>query len=163
MTGMDGGNDQLMGEAEELRKEGRAGEAIRVYLKVIEADPHNVNAHMRVAGLYYTRRSDDEAMKHYLKAAALFVDKGMFSHAAMIIRMASHVKQLPLEALKDLVDIYVKLGETEKASSTLYLLVRRLGQAGRFDKALDAKKRLYQLQEDSEEITPGFDRFKLGS
>ena len=118
----------------EKRKEIRTPES---FLEMLNREPMNANAHLKVAEIYQRQGKRENARSEYLRAAEIFCDEGHYPKGLAIYKKI--LKEEPeLESVNlKLADVYKNMGFVAQAFHHYQKLFCIYNDAGVKDKALE--------------------------
>ncbi len=109
--------EKILDVAQKFILKGQAKKAIKEYLKLIEADPHDKRLHLKLGDLYLKDNDEGKAVEEYLKVAKLYGEEDLnFRAISMYKKILSINPKLP-EAFHEIAKLYLKEGLTGSAKN----------------------------------------------
>jgi len=126
----------FMAQAEALLQNDLPMEALEVYKKVFEITPAT-EIQEKIAKLYLEHGFTPEALREFLSLTGKYMETENWGKAAFSLEQAVRLAPGDIEAHRNLVEIYRKLHDTERALEASVVLAGILMAEGRWDEARD--------------------------
>jgi len=109
--------EKILDIAQKFILKGQAKKAIKEYLKLIEADPHDKRLHLKLGDLYLKDNDEDKAVEEYLKVARLYGEEDLNFRAISMYKKILSINPKLTEALHEIAGLYLKEGLTGSAKN----------------------------------------------
>lgn len=128
-------------------KKGKAQEtdSMERYLDLIEKNPENARAHLKLAEIYEKKGEKQKAISEYLLAADTFAKDKFYAWAMAIYKKLPKQDPSLDHVYLKIADIYRKMGFLGDAFAQYRILVQHYDGLGMKDKALDVMKLMAEL------------------
>ncbi|MEM9695066.1 MAG: tetratricopeptide repeat protein, partial [Myxococcota bacterium] len=151
--------------ATRLRREGRERDALDIFKKVVDLDPQNPIAHLRVADSRARLGDMDQAVERFGEAAEIMVGLGRTGDALKVLERLLEYRQAPVYARRA-AELYLNRGQQNdgmaalkklqvafksnpKDMETLKMLARAFEAIGQPKKAIDVLKESARIARDA--------------
>jgi len=115
------------------------------YLELLEKDPENARAHLKLAGIYEKKREKQKAISEYLLAADIFAKNNFYAWAMAIYKKLPQQDPSLDHVYLKIADIYRKMGFLGDAFAQYRILVQHYDGLGMRNKALDVMKLMAEM------------------
>ncbi len=126
----------------EGRKDARARE---IFSRMLEEDPHHVEARAKLGILEIRAGRPDEAFALYEPPIAFFIGRAMEDKAAGLLGLILLAHPAHLPSLKKLAALFRRAGKPEALETVLRVLLQETVRAGREDLRLETLRELAEL------------------
>ena len=160
---------EFLSQISRFFRRGKRKESInpKSFLELINREPINGNAHLKVAEIYQKQGEKQNARSEYLRAAEIFCDEGQYHKGlAIYTKVLKQEPELEFVNLK-LADVYRNMGFVAQAFKQYQKLYCIYNDAGVKDKALemisfmaDLDPQKFTLGEIKNLGPQGFEKFK---
>jgi tetratricopeptide (TPR) repeat protein len=113
------------------------GKAQERYLDLVQKEPENAKAHLKLAEIYQKKGEKHKAVEEYLLAADIFAKNNFFARAMAIYKQVPKQDPSLDHVYLKIADIYRKMGFLGDALAQYRLLVQFYDRVGKKDKALE--------------------------
>jgi len=115
------------------------------YLALLEKDPENAKAHLKIADIYEKKGEKHKAISEYLLAADIFAKNNFYAWAMAIYKKLPKQDPSLDHVYLKIADIYRKMGFLGDAFAQYRVLVQHYDSQGMKDKALEVMKLMAEL------------------
>ncbi len=130
-----------------LRKtENSNGSSPKKYLDLVQKEPHNANAHLKLAEIYQKKGERQKALSEYLLAADIFTEKQSYDHAIAIYKQLYRQDPSLDQVYLKIADIYRVRGLVADAAAQYRILARYYESSGMKDEASEIMKLLAEME-----------------
>jgi len=136
--------------AELYEQGGQSQKAVNIYLQVLEEHPEEVGAWEALGRLYTKRNSLEEAVDAYLRACRINEQTGNLIAAAKDYEAVAVLKGDNAAALKNLIDIYGRLGFKNEMVARMVDLARLSEERGEKERALSIYSKIIEIDPGNE-------------
>ncbi|HEX7580060.1 MAG TPA: tetratricopeptide repeat protein, partial [Thermoanaerobaculia bacterium] len=105
--------------ADHYLKQDNSGGAIAIFQKMIQADPANIQLHVKLADLFTQVRRVPEALKEYAIVAGMLRDRSAHAEAVQVYEKALKLAPDNVEILRSLVPLLIETGNAAGARVVL--------------------------------------------
>jgi len=109
--------EKILDVAQKYILKGQARKAIKEYLKLVEADPHDKRLHLKLGDLYLKDNEEDKAVEEYLKVARLYGEEDLNFRAISMYKKILSINPKLTEAFREIAKLYSKEGLTGSAKN----------------------------------------------
>ncbi len=102
--------EKILDVAQKYILKGQAKKAIKEYLKLVEADPHDKRLHLKLGDLYLKDNEEDKAVEEYLKVARLYGEEDLNFRAISMYKKILSINPKLTEAFHEIAKLYLKEG-----------------------------------------------------
>ena len=103
---------------------GESRQALNVYRLLADLDPTNVANLIKLGELYSSHEKNNHAIKLFKKAATELKKKGKLNEYVKVLERLVYIDASNINALKELANIYIQIGEHKKALARLQTAFR---------------------------------------
>lgn len=131
--------DKFGGILKSRKAKGESAEdkAQEKYLDLVQKEPENAKAHLKLAEIYQKKGEKQKAVEEYLLAADIFAKNNFFARAMAIYKQVPKQDPSLDHVYLKIADIYRKMGFLGDALAQYRLLVQYYDRVGMKDKALE--------------------------
>ena len=105
--------------ADHYLKQDNTGGAIAIFQKMVQADPANIQLHVKLADLFTQVRRVPEALKEYAIVAGMLRDRSAHAEAVQVYEKALKLAPDNVEILRSLVPLLIETGNAAGARGVL--------------------------------------------
>ncbi len=105
--------------ADHYLKQDNSGGAIAIFQKMVQADPTNIQLHVKLADLFTQVRRVPEALKEYAIVAGMLRDRSAHAEAVQVYEKALKLAPDNVEILRSLVPLLLETGNAAGARGSL--------------------------------------------
>jgi tetratricopeptide (TPR) repeat protein len=136
-------------EAEKLVSQGKASQAIKQYLQILENEPFDLALLNTIGDLYVREKNLNAALKQFNKLAELYVQEGFTLKAIAIYKKVTKIDRTSVDPLLKLAELYTVQGLQREAREQFNLAVDFYKKRNQSDKALEILGKVVQLDPDN--------------
>ena len=122
------------GRSKEEKAKGKAQEK---YLDLVQKEPENAKAHMKLAEIYQKRGDKQRAVEQYLLAADIFSRNNFYARAMAVYKQVPKQDPSLEHVYLKIADIYKRMGFLGDASAQYRLLIQYYDRMGMKEKVLE--------------------------
>jgi tetratricopeptide (TPR) repeat protein len=147
----------LLDKFRDLLKTGNShGEPEEKYLVLVEKEPENANAHMKLAEIYQKKREKQKAISEYLLAADILTENKSYARAIAVYKqLYRQDPSLDLVHLK-IADIYREMGFLADAFAQYRILAQQYESSGMKDKVSEIMKLIAEMESPKIDLEGSF-------
>ncbi|HLV60549.1 MAG TPA: tetratricopeptide repeat protein [Fredinandcohnia sp.] len=140
--------NKIFQTATRLEQKGQIDRAIAEYERLVQIDPNEVRALLRIGSLYQKKGEDEAAARALEKAAESYANQGFFLKAVAVYKQV--LKLAPTaEAHQRLAELYQQLGLLRDAMSQLQLVVATYEREGRTAETTAVLRKMLDLDPEN--------------
>lgn len=140
--------NKIFQTATRLAQRGNLDRAIAEYKRLVEADPNEVRALLKIGELYQKKGANEEASRALERAAETYAKQGFFLKAVAVYKQV--LKLTPtVEAHQRLADLYQQLGLLREAMAQLQLVVATYEREGNTEKTIVILRKMLDLDPEN--------------
>src|SRR2546422_548888 len=136
-------------EAEKSLAQGKASQAIKLYLDIYARDPADPTVLNTVGDLYLRERNDSEALKHFHKLAEAYTQEGFTLKAIAIYKKIFKLDPTNVDVLLKTGELYTVQGLGREAREHFMQAVQFLREKNQNDRAVEAFRKMVALAPDN--------------
>jgi tetratricopeptide (TPR) repeat protein len=122
------------------------GSSPKKYLDLVQKDPHNANAHLKLAEIYQKKGEKKKALSEYLLAADIFTEKQSYDHAIAIYKQLYRQDPTLDQVYLKIADIYRERGFLADATAQYRILAQYYESSGMKDEASEIMKLISEME-----------------
>lgn len=145
--------DNLFHQAETQRAQRNYEGAIQTYQKILEQDPHNEDAHYKLAEIFVIRGLVPQVISQYLKLAQVLEEKGEYDGALEVSQWVVKLDPPNTVARLKMIEIFKKRGQQNLVINQSLLLSKIYSMLGQGDQALVTLQELQSLCPDNLDLS----------
>jgi len=136
-------------EAEKSLAQGKASQAIKLYLDIYARDPADPTVLNTVGDLYLRERNVSEALKHFHKLAEAYTQEGFTLKAIAIYKKIFKLDPTNVDVLLKTGELYTVQGLGREAREHFMQAVQFLRKKNQNDRAVEAFRKMVALAPDN--------------
>lgn len=140
--------DKLRISAQKYLQKGQYDKALREYEHLLQEDPNDFPALLKVGDLQYKMNQPEAAIKTYFGIAAQYAAGGFWLKAIAVYKQILSIEPHHIEASKNLAETYVRLGLVSDAQNQYRTLCYFFEAKGQWAECIDAAEHLLKLDEN---------------
>ena len=137
---------KILQQAQKYRQRRSLDRALKEYNTLLQMDPDDTSARIKVGDLHLRLNATDDAIDAYSKAADSFVKDGYEARAVALYKQILQIDESRFEFFTPLAELQEKLGLNHEAANALRKLVDLSRQAGRRGEVIETLKHIARLQ-----------------
>ena len=122
------------------------GSSPRKYLDLVQKEPDNANAHLKLAEIYQKKGEKQKALSEYLLAADIFAEKQSYDHAIAIYKQLYRQDPTLDQVYLKIADIYRERGFLADAVAQYRILAQYYESLGMKDEASEIMKLMAEME-----------------
>lgn len=142
--------------AEHYSHQGFAQKAIAIYKKIVKLAPESIEISEKLAELYKTKGSLNEAKSHYTTLAEHYQKNGRVIEALSIWKQIALLDPNNVTVYLTIAESYLKENQVDEAADAFAESGLRLSKAGNHAAALQSFSKALELKQDDSKILTGF-------
>lgn len=142
--------------AEHYSYQGFAQKAIAIYKKIVKLEPESIEISEKLAELYKSKGSLNEARSHYTTLAEHYQKNGRVIEALSIWKEIALLDPNNVAVYLTIAESYLKENQIDEAADAFAESGLRLSKAGNQAAALESFTRALELKQDDSKILAGF-------
>jgi len=135
---------ELQNLAERYIKQEDYKKAASHYEKIVEIDPKNIEAHNHLIDLYKKLGDKERSYRENVLVADLLLEKGEYDEARLRYESCLKAKKYDHDVRRKLVDIYIHIGDIDKAMEETQILSSVYYKERRYNEAIDLYLKLLE-------------------
>lgn len=137
--------EQVIEQAEKLIKAGKFDKAIKEYQKLVDEDPANMRAKLKVGDLYAKKKDIPLAIKTYREVADNYSQENFHLKAIAVYKTILKLSPTLIEINEKLGDLYHQVGLDSDAVNQYYIVSTAYDSKGMVKEALEIRKKIVQI------------------
>ena len=122
------------------------GSSPKKYLDLVQKEPRNANAHLKLAEIYQKKGEKQKALSEYLLAADIFTEKQSYDHAIAIYKQLYRQDPTLDQVYLKIADIYRERGFLADATAQYRILAQYYESSGMKDEASEIMKLMAEIE-----------------
>ena len=143
-------------------KKSRGPSAKEKYLDLVQKEPENAKAHLKLAEIYQKKGEKQKAVEEYLLAADIFAKNNFYARAMAIYKQVPKQDPSLDHVYLKIADIYRKMGFLGDALAQYRLLAQYYDRTGMKDKALEVMSLMAEVDPQKSSVQEKGKGFKGG-
>ncbi len=149
--------ESIIESAEKLIAEGKYDKAIKEYERLIQEDPADMRARLKVGDLYAKKKDIPSALKIYKTVAETYAKENFSLKAIAVYKTILKLSPTLVEVNERLGDLYHQMGLQQDAVNQYYIVASYYDSKGKTKEAIEIRKKI--VQADPASVTG---RIRLG-
>jgi tetratricopeptide (TPR) repeat protein len=136
---------KILESAQKFLQKGALDKALKEYRTLLELDPKDSGARLKLGDIHLRLGDKDEAVAAYLKVAHQFMKDGFDAKAVALFKQIAKLSPEHLDIHVPLAELYQRLGLTSDAMAALQTATEAFQKAGRKREALELLRKAAAL------------------
>ena len=122
------------------------GSPPKKYLDLVQKEPHNANAHMKLAEIYQKKGEKQKAISEYLLAADIFTENQSYDHAIAIYKQLYRQDSSLAQVYLKIANVYRQRGFLADAAAQYRILAKHYESSGMKDESSEIMKLVAEME-----------------
>lgn len=137
--------EKIIEQAEKLIKDGKYDKAIKEYQKLLEEDPLDMRAKLKVGDLYAKNKEIPNALKIYREVADSYCQENFHLKAIAVYKTVLKLSPSAVDANAKLGSLYHEVGLDNDAINQLYIVASFYDGKGMMKEAMEVRKKILEI------------------
>ncbi len=137
--------EKVIEQAEKLIKAGKFDKAIKEYQKLVDEDPADMRAKLKVGDLHAKKKDIPLAIKTYREVADNYAQENFHLKAIAVYKTILKLSPTLIEINEKLGDLYHRVGLDSDAVNQYYIVATAYDSKGMVKEAMEIRKKLVQI------------------
>ncbi|QQR79311.1 MAG: tetratricopeptide repeat protein [Deltaproteobacteria bacterium] len=136
--------ESIIEAAEKLIAEGKYDKAIKEYERLVQDDPADMRAKLKVGDLYAKKKDVPNAIKIYKEVAETYTKENFSLKAIAVYKTILKLSPTMVEVNEKLGDLYHQVGLQQDAVNQYYIVASFFDNKGKTKEAIEIRKKIIQ-------------------
>ena len=137
--------EEIIEQAEKLIKAGKYDKAIKEYQKLLEEDPSDMRAKLKIGDLYAKNKEMPNALKNYREVADYYSQENFHLKAIAVYKTVLKLSPSAIEVNGKLGALYHEVGLDQDAINQYYIVAGYYDGKGMLKESMEVRKKILEI------------------